>query len=91
MAAGTPLYRRSSSSSAPRIQPNATQTAEDGAKNRPQDDAEEGIADDHEAASFEVALASYLGTVCLMASNDAAYPAPEDSAESQTDHEEGQR
>ena len=39
------------------------------------------------AASFEVALASYLGSVCLMPSHDGAYPAPEDSAESQTDHE----
>jgi hypothetical protein len=87
-AAGTTLYRRSSCSSAPRIQPDATQTAEDRAKNRPQDDAEEGIADDHEAASFEVALASYLGSACLMASHDATYPAPDDSAESQTDHEE---
>ena len=88
VAAGTPLYRGSSSSSAPRIQPTATQTAEDRAKNCPHDDAEEGIADDHEAASFEVALASYLGSVCLMASHDAANPAPDDSAESQTEHEE---
>src|SRR4029453_14668798 len=88
VAAGTPLYRGISRSSAPRIQPKATQTAEDRAKNRPEEEAEESLTHDNEAASFEVTLASYLGSVRLMASHDAANTAPDDSAESQTGHEE---
>jgi hypothetical protein len=56
-------------------QPDPHQPAEDRAKDRPQEQSVEDIANDHEAAPFEIALTGRLSCVGLVNSYDAADPA----------------